>query len=62
MVFSVPSRRELVFLMAKVQAQSVTQVLPVWWNWEVVRMDGVGTRGMGKRGGRKAEAKKDMLI
>jgi hypothetical protein len=34
----------------KVQVQSLTQVLPAWWNWRVVRAGGVGTGGMGKRG------------
>ena len=36
--------------MDKAQAQLLTQAMPAWWDWEVVRAGGVGTRGMGKRG------------
>jgi len=35
--------------MDKAQAQSLTQAVPAWWDWKVVRAGGVGTRGMGKR-------------
>jgi hypothetical protein len=35
---------------ARVQVQSLTQAVPAWWDWEVVRAGEVGTRGMGKRG------------
>jgi len=35
--------------MDKAQVQSLTQVVPAWWDWEVVQAGGVGTRGIGKR-------------
>ena len=43
----------------KVQVQSLTQALPAWWNWRVVRASGVGTGGMGKRGRAENKGKVD---
>ena len=47
--FCVPPRRGRVFLLDKARVQSLTLAVPAWWDWEVVRAGGVGTRGMGKR-------------
>jgi len=49
--------------MDKAQVQSLTQAVPVCWDWEVVRAGGVETRGMGKMsraGGKGKEEGNDM--
>ena len=45
--------------MDKAQVQSLTQAVPVWWDWEVVRAGKAGTRGMGKKGRAEGKGKKD---
>jgi hypothetical protein len=43
----------------RARVQSLTQAVPAWWDWEMVRAGGVGTRGMGKRGRAKDKGKRE---
>ena len=50
--------------MDKAQVQSLTQAMPAWWDWEVVRAGGVEEWGQGawaKGGGRKTKGKEGMM-